>query len=401
MPFLLFLSLLLNLGFHSLPASNYFQEALINVQATYQFGESLSISASIPQAASIESVSVTLQSSNGQQLQFSTILDTDGNISVQIDLRENQISAFSRVYYWFEITDKDGTTLTSPSYWFDYQDNRFIWQKSESKWFIINSTDSLKISATDLQNIALASLKSATDILPISPPLPIQIYIYPDAESLMSTLISSSSKEWIAGEALPNTGMIFVSASGDINNQNELERQIPHELMHLLEYEVARQNYDAAPVWLLEGLATNAENYPSPEQSRLLQNAYQTNNLIPMRQLCSSFPPDASQTSLAYAQSASFVSYLSGQYGTSKIIELLELSGDGLNCSQILAQGLGKDLTSTEADWLRTTFNANSNGLNLMDYWPVFPGLLIISGIILVVRRHQKIEKTDAKHNGK
>jgi hypothetical protein len=92
----------------------------------------------------------------------------------------------------------------------------------------------------------------------------------------------------------------------------------------------------------------------------LLQNAYQTNSLIPLQTLCEVFPSDPQQALLAYAQSASFLSYLSEEYGSIGFERLMALYAQGQGCEQAIETGFRTNLSRLESQWQRRTFAPNS-----------------------------------------
>ena len=72
-----------------------------------------------------------------------------------------------------------------------------------------------------------------------------------------------------------------------------MEQRIPHELMHVMLYRSIGAGYKDLPTWLREGTATLAEVNPNPDYDRVLANAGANNTLIPLKDLCISFPPNA------------------------------------------------------------------------------------------------------------
>lgn len=395
MSLILVLAILFNFSFTPTAVIASPQDSLSNVHATYQFGDQLVIEADVNQIETVESVTLTLQPQNGVPLQIPCQLSPDGHILVQIDLHNLSIRVLDRVYYWFDIVYKGGSSSTSPSFWFDYADNRYEWQSSESKWFVIYSTSIGTISNDRLQEIALDGLEYATSTLPVAPVLPIQIYVYPDSSSLKSAL-GLSDQTWVSGETNPDLGVIFVSESANNGGEGQLTREITHELVHLLEHSLTNGNYDFVPSWLLEGLAASAEFALTPDSSVDLQESYQSGYLIPISQLCNSFPPGAQQSALAYAESASILDYLTRTYGVEKIVSMVSTSQYGITCSDLSAQVLGKDLDTIEAEWLSATFGQKSKEFSWMDYWPVlFIVPVVLIGLYLIKR--QSKGKTDGR----
>lgn len=398
MSLILLLSMLFNLFSVPMPIGQTVQEP-VNVEVSYLFGEQITITADLPDLTGIAGVNILLQSEESAQVRIPAEISDTGQVSATFPLNVAPFHVFDRVYYWFEIITSDGTVTSTPSYWFDYLDNRFKWQLSETKWFIIHTTPTNEVNSENLQGIALSGLKYATSLLPVSPELPMQVYIYPDSSSL-AVALGSNGQPWAAGEADPELGVILVSESIDIDNTRELKRQISHEIMHMLEYSAASGNYLSSPTWLLEGLAVNAENLSSADDARMLQNAYRDGNLFPFDQLCTSMPPEASRSSLAYAQSASFTSYLSQTYGNDKLLELLRSGGNGLNCSQLTLSILGKDLAALESDWKTLEFSGISRSSSVIDYWPLLLLLPFVIWGLLRIRRHDPDKSKKESGNG-
>jgi hypothetical protein len=372
-----------------------------DVTLTYQFGDSIQVDATLQEIGSIDRAIIIFQTDSGAKMQVPVSITPDGKLSGRLDLSDNPFKVFDHIYYWFELTDKAGNVTKSPSYWFDYLDNRFAWHKSESKWFTIYKTEATTISDSDLQEIALAGLKRATDLIPVSPQLPMQIYIYPDVDSLSSAL-GITSQDWVAGETRPDLGVIMVSAASADTLRVDLERQIPHEIVHLLEYSLTKTDYTDAPKWLLEGLAVNGQDDYAATFDQELSSAYQKNTLIPFEQLCTSFPPESSQSTLAYAQSASFVSYLLATYGDNKLTEMLQSVGTGGSCDQLVSQTLGKDLATLQAEWINAAFPKNhvKKG-NPNDYWLLLLILPVVFAGLWCIRRHGSAKKKSEPNNEK
>lgn len=354
-------------------------EIVTNVAATYIYGDSITFTLQVVDPAEISEL--TLQIEPEAQARRAIPLTPDGsqNIQYQYDLDANPIQPFSRVYYWFEIRYRDGSTRKSPSFWFDYVDDTFLWKTNESDLFVIHYVDQDNSFAQKVQNIARDGLKEATKLLPVVPRIPIQIYLYPDLNSLQ-TALSKSHQPWVAGHADPELGVILVSLPGTGEESASLERQIPHELMHILQYSVTGASYSNTPTWLLEGMASSVELYPDPDRQRILKTASDTNALIPIETLCLPFSEDAQSAYLAYAESQSFVTYLSQRFGSSSLNRLLSAYANGLDCNSGVKQVYTLTLSQLENDWHQAVFSGKTQSVSYLEYWPVF----LLSAIILV-----------------
>jgi hypothetical protein len=169
--------------------------------------------------------------------------------------------------------------------------------------------------------------------------------------------LNSAIVPWIAGHADPSRGIIMVTIPPGPAQSLEIRRQVPHELNHVLLYQKLGERYQLQPRWLMEGLASNAELFPHPDYPLLLEKAPARGVLIPFEQLCSSFPTDAANFQLAYAQSSSLVWYLQSEYGTNGLEALLSAYGGGLGCERGAETALGAGLSELERDWRQVTFN--------------------------------------------
>ena len=138
-----------------------------------------------------------------------------------------------------------------------------------------------------------------------------------------------------------------------------LEQRIPHELMHVMTYRAVGAGYNNLPAWFREGTATLAEIYPNADYDRALAEAGAKNGLIPFMDLCVSFPADAGQAFLAYAESRSFIHYLHDTYGSSGLLSLAATYADGVDCEHGPERAFGIPLSNLEAKWRSSVLGGN------------------------------------------
>ena len=158
-----------------------------------------------------------------------------------------------------------------------------------------------------------------------------------------------------------------------------MQQQIPHELAHVLLYRYVGENYKRLPIWLLEGIASLAELYPTPDYELALERAVEQSSLVPLSELCGPFSRDASQAFLSYAEASSFTRYLHASYGTSKLDLLIRTYADGVSCEGGALQVYGQSLAYLDARWQESVLGANLLGVALRATAPY----LIILAIIL------------------
>jgi hypothetical protein len=188
--------------------------------------------------------------------------------------------------------------------------------------------------------------------------------------------------------------IILISIAPGPGENLEMERQIPHEMMHLAQYEFIGNAFEKQPYWLVEGTASVAELYPNPEYRRALEKAVETRKLLPMANLCAAFPQDASGAFLAYAQSASFVRFLHEKFGASGLQDLFLRYQDGLGCEEAVSAAYGLTLSQLEYRWQQEVLAVNPEGLvarNLLPYFAL-AGLLfgmVALSMVFIARRSQ------------
>jgi hypothetical protein len=371
---------------------------LINVQVNYEFNQSITIAGSLRSAQKVTKAGIIFQYENEQTYQQEFSLQNESDISLKLIPQQINALPFSRIYYWFVFSLIDGSQFTSPTYWFDYTDNHYEWKNSSSKWFEVYwSTDDPSFGEK-IQSLGLDGLKSATTLLPISPKLPIKIYVYPDSISLQNAA-DKSANESVSGTALLESNTILISLSDDLTNTANLERQIPHEITHLLEYQVSQSNYSSVPTWLIEGLATLSENYKDSNQGRVLSQAGQNNALLQIDQLCSAFPTEPGQQTLAYAESAAFTQFLIQKFGQDKVAAILFVSGNGLSCQQIVKNVFAIDLGTLDSDWQRESLTQGQPSASWQDYWPIFILILALTLGLILIRNHKKISQRSGEEH--
>ncbi len=327
-------------------------------EISFSFGESVMISAKFETDVDVTAAALYYLSP-GKPLQTITFdFPKSGEIDLTILEPEKTLNLFTTVYYWFEFTAENGQTTTSPSFYFDYQDTRFTWQTHETQNVIINWYEGDADFGQTASAASKQSLLRLETLLPVvSLDSPFEIYIYEDDQTLLNAL-GPETPTHIDGYSIPELGMAFVSISPDANAVMEMERQIPHEIAHLMLYQINPHGYEKLPIWFVEGLAGQNELYPNSNYASALQKAWEENSLISLATLCSRFPQNPHQTQLAYAQSSAFVGYLHDRFGRSGMADLMNQYFDGKGCSEALEAAFGSSLSDLESEWQTAYFSS-------------------------------------------
>jgi hypothetical protein len=227
---------------------------------------------------------------------------------------------------------------------------------------------------------AQAGLESIARLVLPNLEQPVEIFIYANADDLRGSL-PSANENWIAGHADPALGVVMVVIEPGAEQRITMEQRIPHELMHVMLYRSTGPGYQNLPAWLREGLATLAEIYPNADYDRVLTDAVTNNDLIPLKDLCVSFPTDAGRAFLAYAESRSFSDYLYDTYGSSGLQNLVRSYADGVDCEHGTQRAFGLSLSSLESQWHSSALGQNAFLSTLQNISPY----LVLLCLVLII----------------
>lgn len=354
---------------------------LQGANVTYQYGEQAVITVNIQSSESISEVYLLYQDPGSDTLmQKMALPDSLGISRTVLDLHSIRLRPFAPVTYWFKVTPVQGEMFTSNPYQFYYLDNRLKWKSLEVSGFIINWVSGDFEFGQAVVNETQKGLKAIQELLPDAGPVkPVVIYVYPSSQDLQNAL-ELNGLAWVAGHSSPDLGIILVSIPVGSEQGLEMERQIPHELTHVLLYQVTGSGYKNLPVWLSEGLASLAELYPNADYPRSLEQAKKNQAILPMAGLCQSFPQDASSAFLAYAQSASFVNFIRQTYGSSGLYNLVMQYKDGKGCSEGVAATFNLPLDRLDYNWRQQILKVN---LDRLAFQNILPYLLLIAVILI------------------
>ena len=125
---------------------------------------------------------------------------------------------------------------------------------------------------------------------------------------------------------------------------------VSHEFTHLLVAEAAGRAYAQVPAWLNEGLAEYGNIDPTDNYDGALRYGIFTRRLKPLwyQDAFSGTPDDII---IAYGQGRSVVSYMIGQYGKEKMVELFQVLRSTLNIDSALQQVYGFDQYGLDTEW--------------------------------------------------
>lgn len=278
-------------------------------------------------------------------------------IQYTLDLSSYPLRAFAEVEYYFGIY-LPSETVVSPTFSFYYEDNRFDWQSLQNDPFLVHWYSGDLAFGQMVLDVAQMGLLKAQTTLKLPTPEKVDIFVYASGAEMQSTLRLGGIR-MVAGHASPDLGVMMVSLPSGPEQRMETERQVPHELMHILLYQRLGKDTAKLPTWLNEGLASYNEMLANPDYHMALKDAVETDSILPINMLCQNFPTDASNNYKAYAQSDSFVRYVYKDYGSAGLESLLNSFANGLDCEKGTEQALGKNLEQLERQWWAASLNQN------------------------------------------
>jgi len=364
------------------------------------FLEHITFSTTLNSPSPVEEASLFIRPTNQETRLISLFPTPEGTLEARLDLADNFLRPFSTVDYWYRVVLEDGAIITSSTQTFFYEDTRYAWQRLEGGSLKVAwATGDLKFGQ-EVLNVAAAGLRAASVIIPSDVPPPIRIYVYPSADELQSTFTKTDTP-WAAGHASPDLGVVLVSISPGPDQRAEMERQLPHEMMHILQYQVVGEAYNRLPVWLVEGMASAIELYPNQEYQRVLDYAVRSDGLLPMVDLCSAFPQDFSGALLAYAQSTSFVRFLHQNFGSSSLLSLMDAYQDGLGCAEGVRKVYSESIFQLENRWQQEALGRDINLLAWQNLWPyLLLSLALFVPIALTLLPFRRKPLPKESHNG-
>jgi hypothetical protein len=268
-------------------------------------------------------------------------------------------------------------------------DDRFTWQQQVDGMLRVHWYEGDAAFGDALLDVSRRSLNAVNALIPTPAAAPVDVYVYASTTDLQSALFLGG-EGWQGGHANPKLGVVMLAVTPGPGQSIEMETLIPHELAHVILYRSVGEGYAALPVWLVEGMASLSELYPNPDYDQALTAASQNNSLLPIANLCDTFPLDASGAFLAYAESQSFVRFLRDTYGAPGLFSLTSAYADGLSCDQGVVRALGTSLVSLDTRWRESVLGQNVAGVflrNMLPYLGLFGFLLLIPLIGFFQRR--------------
>lgn len=375
------ISLFVLLSFFSNPAQAQSAVEVTDIFADYEFGEWVLFEATLQPPSAIREAYLFFQAEGDTYTHTVPLtLSENGHVTYQHNIPSGPLRPFARIFFWFKMVLASGETVDSQSYYIEYTDDRYPWQTLEGETVRVHWYAGDMTFGQASLDTARAGMQAVESLLSTTATSPVDIYLYASVADVQDAL-GLGGYSWVAGHASPDLGVVLVSIAPGETQAIEMERQIPHELAHVMLYRKLGQAYANLPTWLSEGIASLAEQYPNADYTQVLTVSAENDALIDIASLCGPFPADASGAILAYAESASFTRYLYDTYGTSGLQNMVSAYADGLTCEQGTQRAIGLPLTQLDLHWRQASLGENVSSVafqNLLPYMAILLLILII-----------------------
>ncbi len=201
--------------------------------------------------------------------------------------------------------------------------------------------------------------------------------------------------------AVPRKNLMVIDYSKMKTHPFTLEITLRHELCHLLLHHYIREGN--LPRWLDEGVSQwvsggMAEIIMDTKRSPL-KDAVLSGRFIPISALEEGFPKDKKSMLLAYEESKSIVEYMGREYGSNKVLEVLNNLRDGDGVDAAIQQALKIPVQELETRWHKqlkkriTWFTYLSR--NLYEVLFFLAALITIAGFIRLLVRKRNYKDDD------
>lgn len=157
-------------------------------------------------------------------------------------------------------------------------------------------------------------------------------------------------KEWVAGLAMSDRGLIVMSARG--NEVFHATDVFVHELAHIYLDSAAGQR--RLPRWFHEGFAMLVASEDVASRLKSLMDAAATGSFMAPAELADGFPSDGPAVHLAYAQSMMFLRFLDRREGVSGLREVVRQVRIGMPFDLAFEGVYGGTVEDLWSAWERT-----------------------------------------------
>jgi hypothetical protein len=292
----------------------------------------------------------------GGEADFVPARQTDVTFSLETVTPSRYIPVGSEFVIWWELTDRDGTTVTTDEETFVFFDGRYEWQsRTEGNitvYWYGNNVD----SANTAFEATRSSIADTEALLQVQVPYPVKVMVWasvsdgdlarrPRSETLDAELRTLGQR------VAPDLIFVF---EPDID-------VIRHEAGHIVTKVAGDGPFTQIPAWLDEGTAVYVQTNPGDQYSSALSSAILQGTPLSLRSIQSPVN-QASLNNLFYGQSGSTVEFMVKEFGEQAFSELYRTVYAGSRIDQALEAVYGVNQDGLYNLW------RDANGLPTLEF---------------------------------
>jgi hypothetical protein len=267
-----------------------------------------------------------------------------------------------------------------------------IWRSVRTRHFIVYYAGDDRATAVRAGQLAEKWDAILTKKLKFHPSGFTPINLYPNRHSF-SLATGVRENDSIVGMAHNRMVSISVDASGVFT---DIERIIPHELVHVFVSRRLRARAIDLPLWMHEGLAKYLASDWSGQDAELLAEVATEGRFYPLSEISSSFPDDPEKRSIAYVQSYAVVKYMADKYTDDCIPDLLTEMADGRPFDKAMRYSIGSEPDEFEQAWRAYVIEKYNFGRwTKFAYALIFPMMAILAIFAFRARRKALARKAE------
>lgn len=263
------------------------------------------------------------------------------------DMRRSTLPPGAEVEYSWRVEDAFGNELVTDWEVVEFDDDRYSWSslvEGEVTIFWYRGAPSFSGQLMEAAQEALVKLAEDTGA---HLDQGVEVYIYASSAELREAMVYP--QEWMGAVAFCEYGTIAIGVAPEDVAWGR--RTMTHELAHLVTYQMTSNPYADIPRWLDEGLSMYAEGDLEPTFGVFFDWAISEDSLLSVQTLSSNFPADPDEARLSYAESYSLVEFLIDDYGSDKMLQLLEVFKRGSTYDGALEEVYGFDTFGLDNRW--------------------------------------------------
>lgn len=290
-----------------------------------------------------------------------------------VHTKDEVIPPFSRIEYYWSVSDDGREISRSPSYFYFYRDPDHRWATLGDRYIMVRWHDRPESFAQDVMSIASIAYREQAEFYDGSLNVPLTIVITNTEDEFAAW---QSDADYAAGMAFPESYLTIQVVEDEVDYQDWLSDVIPHEISHIYFGRlIEKQRY--LPRWLDEGIATYLEYSDHWDEWLDIQDAHDAGGLRPLEELEESFGDNDADIYFGYAQSYYAILYMDEVYGKESISTLLQEYRRGGTPENAFDKAFGvspKQFGSDYLAWLETRIETAPPSTKLPSQTPLTSG---------------------------